>query len=97
MSFLQPYVAGLMTDDFINVLLIFGREEARLAVLPSIKDTLFNASEANKQEIVDRCFGMSQNRQKARAILESVPSRYMPLPLFTRLHPHPLLFLSHRV
>jgi len=75
MSFLQPYISGLTTDEFIDVLLLFLMEDARLAVLPSIKDTLFNASEANKQEIVFRCFGMSANRQKAIAILTPVPSR----------------------
>lgn len=48
----------------------------RLVVLGALKDTLLNASDANKDYIVDSCFIYSSDKQKAHELLKNISSRF---------------------
>jgi hypothetical protein len=75
MNFTSPFVIGLNASDFISVLNVFSFTTDKFTILKSIKDTLLNASDANKQLIADTCFFSSSDKQAAYEILRDVAAR----------------------
>jgi hypothetical protein len=75
MNFTSPFVIGLNVSDFVAVLNVFTFSGDKLVALRAIKDTLLDASDANKQLIVNSCFTFSSDKQAALEILSTVVAR----------------------
>ena len=73
---MSPFIIGLNTTEFVQVLNVISFSSERLTVLKGIKDTLLNASDENKVFIATTCWSMSSDQQEAYAILRDVASRY---------------------
>ena len=76
MSFMSPFIIGLNTTEFVQVLNVISFSADRMTVLKGIKDTLLNAWDENKVFIATTCWSMSSDQQEAYAILRDVASRY---------------------
>jgi hypothetical protein len=76
MTFMSPFIIGLNTTEFVQVLNVISFSSDRMTVLKGIKDTLLNASDENKVLIATTCWSMSSDQQQAYAILRDVASLY---------------------
>ncbi len=91
MGFISPYVIGLNSSEVVQVLSVFTFSDDKLKVLSTLKDTLLNASESNKQNIVQNSFRNSFDQQKAYQILANITSRFVFYPLSINVHSFKLI------
>lgn len=75
MTFMSPFIIGLNTTEFVQVLNVISFSSDRITVLKGIKDTLLNATDENKVFIATTCWSMSSDQQAAYVILRDVASR----------------------